>query len=101
MRACARRSPPASSGSNRASTGRKPQEASDMFAPFVIAAALSSIAGAADVPATPDAQLVLEIRAKAIYPDDKSFARAGDSGADSVASFIYIGPTGCELGASN
>lgn len=72
-----------------------------MFAPLVIAAALSSLAAAADVPAAPDGELVLDIRAKAIYPDDKSFARAGDSGAVSVASFIYIGPTGCELGASN
>jgi hypothetical protein len=72
-----------------------------MFSAFVIAAALNSMAGAADVPAPPDAQLVLEIRAKAIYPDDKSFASAGDSGPDSFASYIYIGTTGCELGASN
>jgi hypothetical protein len=62
-----------------------------MFAPLVMA----------EVPATPDGELVLEIRAKAIYPDDKSFARAGDSGTDSVASYIYIVPNGCGLGASN
>jgi hypothetical protein len=71
-----------------------------MFAPLVIAAALGSMAGAADVPAPPDGELVLEIRAKAIYPDDKSFARAGDSGAVTVASYIYIVPNGCGLGAS-
>ena len=61
-----------------------------MFAPLLLAAALGS-----------DAQLVLDIRAKAIYPDDKSFARAGDSNVESVASYIFIGATGCELGASS
>jgi len=72
-----------------------------MFAPLLLAAAFTSLTGAAGVPPALDAQLVLEIRATAIYPDVKSFARAGDSNPDSLATYIYIGPTGCEIGASS